>query len=95
MGKILPLKELKDCLELHPHQSLYSIKLLTKRFFEVVFLEEEGTTRVGVMVVVEWEGLSMNFFKWHTLTSGRLKESCTIHGLFGKGAISKLKFSFL
>jgi hypothetical protein len=75
MGKILPFKELKDCLELHLHQSFYSIKLLTRGFFEVVFLEEEGTTRVRVMAVVEWEGLSMNFFKWHTLTLGRLKES--------------------
>ncbi len=30
----------------------------------MVFLEEEGNTKARVMVVVEWEGLPMNFFKW-------------------------------
>ncbi len=31
----------------------------------MVFLEEEGITRAKTMATVEWEGLSMNFFKWH------------------------------
>jgi hypothetical protein len=42
-------------------------KLLTKGFFEVVFLEKESTTRARAMATVQWEGLLMNFFKWRPL----------------------------
>lgn len=33
----------------------------------MVFLEKESTSRARAMAAVQWEGLSMNFFKWRSL----------------------------
>jgi len=60
IGSKLRIKVLNDYLKLHLPTSLVLVILLMHGFFEVLFLDEEGTKATWNITLVEWIG--MNFF---------------------------------
>jgi hypothetical protein len=56
----LTIKVLNDCLKLHLLTPFVSPTLLTRKFFEALFSNEEGAKVTQKITLVEWRG--MNFF---------------------------------
>ncbi len=55
---------LQDCLKLHLPTSYTSVTLLTRGFFEVLFMDEEGAKSARKIIVVEWSSLNLSFFRY-------------------------------
>jgi hypothetical protein len=54
------IKAFQDCLKLHLPASYTSVTLLTKGFFEVLFMNEEGAKSTRKIIAVEWSGLNLS-----------------------------------
>jgi hypothetical protein len=70
IGRILggrpTIKDLQDCLKLHMFASYTSVTLLTRGFFDVLFMDEEGAKSAKKITTVEWSGLNLSFFQYIT-----------------------------
>jgi hypothetical protein len=68
IGRVLggkpTIKAFQNCLKLHMPASYTSITLLTRGFFEVLFMDEEGAKSTRKIIVVEWSGLNLSF-SWY------------------------------
>ncbi len=58
------IKALQNCLKLHLPTSYTSVILLTRGFFEVFFMDEEGVKFARKITVVEWSGLNLSFSRY-------------------------------
>jgi hypothetical protein len=56
LGNRPTIKVLQDCLKLHLSASYTSVTLLTRGFFEMLFMDEEGAKFVRKITMVEWSG---------------------------------------
>jgi hypothetical protein len=64
LGGTPMIKALQDCLKLHLPTSYTSITLLTRGFFEVLFMDEEGAKFAMRITAVEWSGLNLSFSRY-------------------------------
>ncbi len=46
--------------------SYTSVTLLTRGFFDVLFMDEEGAKSAKKITTVEWSGLNLSFFQYIT-----------------------------
>ncbi len=58
------IKALQDCLKLHLHASYTSVTLLTRGFFKVPFMDEEGAKFAKKITAVEWSDLNLSFSRY-------------------------------
>jgi hypothetical protein len=58
------IKALQDCLKLHLPASYTSVTLLTRGFFENLFMDEEGAKFARKIAAVEWSGLHLSFSQY-------------------------------
>jgi hypothetical protein len=61
LGGRTMIKTLHDCLKLHLPTTFVSTTLLTRGYFEVLFVDEEGTKVARIITIVEWNGLNLSF----------------------------------
>jgi hypothetical protein len=61
LGDRTTIKALHDYLKLHLPTSFVSTTLLTRGYFEVLFVDEEGAKSTKKIMVVEWSGLNLSF----------------------------------
>jgi hypothetical protein len=64
MGRRPTIKALQDCFKLHLPASYTSITLLTRGFFEVLFMDEKGAKFARKITTVEWSGLNLSFSRY-------------------------------
>jgi hypothetical protein len=57
-------KTLFDYLKLHLPAPLVSIALFTRRYFEILFEDDEGTKATRRLTAVEWSGLCLSFSRY-------------------------------
>jgi hypothetical protein len=57
-------KTLHECLKLHLPVSFISATLLTRRYFLILFENEEGAMATRKLTLVEWSGLSLSFSRY-------------------------------
>jgi hypothetical protein len=57
-------KALQNCLKLHLHASYTSVTLLTRGFFEFLFMDEEGFKFARKITTMEWSGLNLSFSQY-------------------------------
>jgi hypothetical protein len=58
------IKALHNCLKLHLSTSFVLATLLTQGYFEVLFVNDEGTKSTTNITSVEWNGLNLSFSKY-------------------------------
>jgi hypothetical protein len=64
MGGRPTIKVLQDCLKLNLLASYTSVTLLTRGFFEVLFMDEEGAKSAKRITTVEWSSLNLSFSRY-------------------------------
>jgi len=64
LGGRSTFKTLQECLKLHLPVSFISATLLTRRYFLILFENEEGARATRKLTSVEWSGLSLSFSKF-------------------------------
>ncbi len=60
LGNKPTIKAVQNCLKLHLPTSYTSITLLTRGFFEVLFMDEEGAKFTMKITAMEWSGLNLS-----------------------------------
>jgi hypothetical protein len=58
------IKALQDCLKLYLPTSYTLVTLLTRSFFEALFMDEEGAKFAKKITEVEWSSLNLSF-SWY------------------------------
>ncbi len=66
IGCDLTHKEIKDCLQLHLHESFKFMILLTWGLFEVSFSNETEVVTTQKLTTVKWNEFIFSFSKWQT-----------------------------
>jgi hypothetical protein len=64
LGGKTTFKALHECLKLHLPAMFISITLLTRGYFLILFENEEGAISTRKLTSVEWNGLSLSFFRY-------------------------------
>jgi hypothetical protein len=68
IGRILggrpTIKALQDCLKLHLPALYTLVTLLTRGFFDVLFMDEEGAKFARKITTVKWSGLNLSFSRY-------------------------------
>jgi len=60
LGSRPTIKALQDCFKLHLPASYTSVTLLTRGFFEVLFMDEEGVKFARKITTMEWSNLNLS-----------------------------------
>jgi hypothetical protein len=63
LGGRASYKDLLDCLKLHLPAPFSTITLLTRRYFETLFEDEDGAKATRKLATVEWSGSALSFSK--------------------------------
>jgi hypothetical protein len=64
LGDKPTIKALQDYLKLHLPASYTSVTLLTRGFFEMFFMDEEGAKSITKITTVEWSNLNFSFSRY-------------------------------